>query len=191
MSEKTLRPACPLCVTWACSTCGHKRSQVDARWVNPSCSQCGGTDGLRLAVRHLGWMQDEHLTDAAAMKPFESITEDGMIFRWPAPFLDEVPKPGVLTAKDLGMAVATEPRYPDGTCATAHLLGRSFIAMSHLVAADVAKSAEAGTVTWSELLLARVLAALSLKDPGNIRHHLWAVSELIDEWTEELDRRIG
>ena len=114
-----------------------------------------------------------------------------MVFRWPAPFLDQKTVPGVLSAKDLGMAVATEPKHPDGTCATPHLLGRSFVVMSHLVAADVAKSVEAGTVTWSELLLVRVLAALSLKDPGNIRHHLRAVSELIEEWTEELDRRIG
>lgn len=85
----------------------------------------------------------------------------------------------------------TEPLHPDGTCAGPQLLGRSFATWSQLLAADVAKATEAGTVTWSELLLVRVLTALSMKGPENIRHQLRVVSDLIDEWTEELDRRIG
>ena len=85
----------------------------------------------------------------------------------------------------------SEPKRPDGTCAGPQLLGRSFATWSQLLTADVAKATEAGTVTWSELLLAKVCNALSMKEPQNIAQQLRTVSDLIDEWTEELDRRIG
>lgn len=187
MSSRSL--PCPACVTWVCSTCGHRRNRMNASWVNPSCARCGGTTGLRLAVRHRpgSWIESDHRE--VDQTPRETIREDGCVFRWPAPFLDQVPKPGIrLIAPDVP---PLEPKHPDGTCATPHLLGRSFEALAYLVAADVAKATKAGTVTWSELLLVRVLNALSVRDPETIRYELSRVRELIEEWTEELDRRIG
>lgn len=163
---------------------------MNASWVNPSCARCEGTTGVRLAVRHRGsgWIATEHRN--VDQTPRETVRPDGMVFRWPAPFLDPVPKPGVLTASDIMINPPTEPLHPDGTCATPHLLGRSFVVMAHLVAADVAKSTTAGTVTWSELLLVQVLGTVAQKGPQAIYDGLNNVSDLAELWRNDLERRI-
>jgi hypothetical protein len=46
-----LRPVCPLCGTWVCSTCGWRRSRASLHWPQ-QCANCLGTSGSFLPTRH-------------------------------------------------------------------------------------------------------------------------------------------
>lgn len=111
----------------------------------------------------------------ADREPRETVREDGLVFRWPAPPLAE----------------PVEPRHPDGTNAGPQLLGRSFAVLAQVTVAAAVTGLENESVTWSEILLCRVFNALEKTDPRDIRSCLKGVSNLVEEWTEELDRRIG
>lgn len=149
---------------------------MNAMWVNPFCARCKGTAGVRTGIHHRSETKKlDHLVQAEQNEVRETVRSDGLVFRWPAPSLDP----------------PTDPKHPDGTCADAVLLGRPFAVWANITTAVAVQGLENGSVTWSELLLCRVFNALDKTDPGNIRHHLRAASDLIEEWTEELDRRIG
>jgi len=94
-----------------------------------------------------------------------------------------------------------EQNHPDGTGpdewvlvgvraqSVSHLerLGAHRLAAAATLATDAA--AQAGTVTWSDILLEEVFEALAEDDPTTLRNELVQVAAVAQQWVEAIDRR--
>ena len=76
-----------------------------------------------------------------------------------------------------------EQNHPDGTGRAAQ------VAAAEVARAITDRSAEAGTLTWAEILTEETTEALAETDPAKLRRELVQVAAVAAAWIEALDRR--
>lgn len=86
-----------------------------------------------------------------------------------------------------------EQNHPDGTGDDRHLLRDvsrpTYGTLCYLAREATDAHADAGTVTWADILLEEVAEALSEQDPKRVRAELVQVAAVTAQWIEAIDRR--